>query len=367
MRSRPPTGKSEKVLGFVQPTTALEHSKPEPFSRAHDVSGWNRNAGIGEEDDLEGVVRRGDRAFESHLLQRGIRCKLLWLGLNVLPHRPDRVQSPGGVLQVREDEPEPRAGAGLHRAIVSIPNPIVCLTVATAIAALAVGRPAFATEILRCARFDQGELPVPAPSPYPSAIARADRISYAIKSAPYSVIFFGDSLTEGWDTGVWEHSLAPRGVLNAGVSGDRTDNLLWRLEYGNLAGPQPKAVVLLIGTNDLAYGRSPPRTAEGIRANLEVLRQHLPEARILLLGLLPREALPDAPLRIEVAQVNRLIRDCADDQHVFYAEIGDVLVTSGGLLSAEISPDQLHFTARGYALLAARLEPELDRLLSAEH
>jgi len=189
LRSRPPTGKSEKVQGFVQPTTALEHSKPEPFSRAHDVSGWNRNAGIGEEDDLEGVVRRGDRAFESHLLQRGIRCKLLWLGLNVLPHRPDRVQSPGGVLQVREDEPEPRAGAGLHRAIVSIPNPIVCLTVATAIAALAVGRPAFATEILRCARFDQGELPVPAPSPYPSAIARADRISYAIKSAPYSVVF----------------------------------------------------------------------------------------------------------------------------------------------------------------------------------
>ena len=104
MRSRPPTGKSEKVQGFVQPTTALEHSKPEPFSHAHDVSGWNRNAGIGEEDDLEGVVRRGDRAFESHLLQRGIRCKLLWLGLNVLPHRPDRVQAPGGVFQVREDE-----------------------------------------------------------------------------------------------------------------------------------------------------------------------------------------------------------------------------------------------------------------------
>jgi len=188
-----------------------------------------------------------------------------------------------------------------------------------------------------------------------------------VKSSPYSVVFFGDSLTEGWDTAVWEHYLAPRGVLNAGVSGDRTDNLLWRLEHGNLAGPQPKAVVLLIGTNDLAYGRSPAHTADGIRANLELLRQHLPEARILLLGLLPREAVPDAPLRIEVAQVNRLIRDCADDQRVFYAEIGDVLVASDGLLSAEISPDQLHLTAHGYALLAARLEPELDRLLTAEH
>ena len=90
-------------------------------------------------------------------------------------------------------------------------------------------------------------------------------------------------------------------------------------------------------------------------------------ARILLLGLLPRAAVPSALIRIEVAQVNRLIRDCADDQHVIYAEIGDLLLTSDGLLSAEISPDQLHFTARGYALLAARLEPELDRLLSAEH
>ena len=126
-------------------------------------------------------------------------------------------------------------------------------------------------------------------------------------------------------------------------------------------------MVLLIGTNDLAYGRSPARTADGIRANLEVLRQHRPGARIPLLGLLPREAIPGAPLRIEVAQVNRLIHGCADDQHVFYAEIGDVLLTSDGLLSADISPDQLHFTARGYALLATRLEPQLDRLLSAAH
>jgi hypothetical protein len=68
-----------------------------------------------------------------------------------------------------------------------------------------------------------------------------------------------------------------------------------------------------------------------------------------------------------VAHVNRLIRDCADDQHVFYAEIGDVLLASDGLLSAGISPDRLHLTARGHALLGARLEPELDRLLSVEH
>src|SRR5438105_7830564 len=82
--------------------------------------------------------------------------------------------------------------------------------------------------------------------------------------------------------------MSPRGVLNAGVSGDRTEHLLWRLTHGNLDGPAPRAVVLLIGTNDLGHGRSPDLAAEGIRANLLHLRQGLPEARILLLGLWPR-------------------------------------------------------------------------------
>ena len=234
---------------------------------------------------------------------------------------------------------------------------------AAALAALACLEPAFATESLRCARFSREEIPAPTPSQYPSALERLKLINQAVKSTRYSILFFGDSLTEGWDATIWERSLASRGALNAGVSGDRTDHLLWRLHHGNLAGPQPKAVVLLIGTNDLAYGRSPELTANGIRANLEMLRQRLPKARILLLGLLPREESPSAALRVEVAQVNQLIRDCADGKHVYYAEIGEVLLDRDGLLPAAISPDQLHFTEFGYALLATRLDSELDRLL----
>jgi GDSL-like Lipase/Acylhydrolase family len=111
---------------------------------------------------------------------------------------------------------------------------------------------------------------------------------------------------------------------------------------------------LLIGTNDLAAHRSPELTVDGIRANLVLLRERLPEARILLLGLLPREQFPDAPLHRAVAQVNRLIPDC---------EIGDALLVSDGRLSEAVSPDWLHFSERGYALLAASLEPLLDRVL----
>ena len=150
---------------------------------------------------------------------------------------------------------------------------------------------------LHCGRFAQETLPSPIPQKGVHALDRVEEITRAVKSAAYVVLFFGDSLTEHWDSTVWAQSLAPRGALNAGVSGDRTDHLLWRLMHGNLEGLPPKAVVLLIGTNDLGFGRSPELVADGIRANLETLRQHLPETSILLLGLLPREESPTAPLR----------------------------------------------------------------------
>jgi lysophospholipase L1-like esterase len=223
--------------------------------------------------------------------------------------------------------------------------------------------PARAGETVRCAAFANEALPTPTPSSYPSAVERAKSINQAVKSTRYSIIFFGDSLTEGWNRTVWEEHLAPRGALNAGVGGDRTDNLLWRLHHGNLAGPRPDAVVLLIGTNDLANRRSPELTADGVRAALQTLRHHFPETRILLLGLLPREEAATAPLRVATMRVNHMIPKCADDEHIVYADIGDVLLDGNGRLTPAIAPDGLHFTARGYALLTSRLDPELDRLL----
>ena len=110
------------------------------------------------------------------------------------------------------------------------------------------------------------------------------------------MLFLGDSLTERFPHDaphVWRKHMQPHDVLNAGVSGDRTENLLWRLQNGNLDGPPPALVVMLIGTNDLAYDgppRSPALAAEGIRANLLYLRRGCPTRRSCCLGLLPRGA-----------------------------------------------------------------------------
>jgi hypothetical protein len=111
----------------------------------------------------------------------------------------------------------------------------------------------------------QGELSPPTPRQNGHARARFEEINTAVKTQPHRVLFLGDSLTEGFDHEVWEQHMAPRGALNAGIGGDRTDHLRWRLEHGNLDGPPPQGVVLLIGTNDLGYEK-PTEAAAGIRA-----------------------------------------------------------------------------------------------------
>lgn len=212
---------------------------------------------------------------------------------------------------------------------------------------------------LACPRFTGEPLAAPAPREAAAPLRRFEEIKQRLAEHPYRAIFFGDSLTEHWDPEVWRETLGRRDVLNAGVSGDRTEHLLWRLDHGNLAGPPPKVAIVLIGTNDLGHGRPPGVAADGIRAVLLKLRDRLPDTRILLLGLWPRDAGPADRLRRETVAVNRLIETCADKRHVFYADIGGPLLDYRGELSRAISPDMLHLSAAGYA----RIAPTLDRLL----
>ena len=199
--------------------------------------------------------------------------------------------------------------------------------------------------------------------PTPSARARFEQINADVRNQPHRVLFLGDSLTEGFDHEVWEQHMAPRRVLNAGIGGDRTDHLRWRLEHGNLDGPPPQGVVLLIGTNDLGYERPTEVTAEGVRATLLQLRRRMPGAEILLLGLLPREDIPRIVERHEIAAVNRMIESCADGGAIRYADLGRFLLGADGRLLPQISPDRLHFNTQGYALLAPALDGAIDGLL----
>lgn len=235
--------------------------------------------------------------------------------------------------------------------------------VAAVLAFFAIVNPAWAEPTLRCGHFTQEKLAPPAPREHPSPVHRFALIASEVKSVRHRVLFFGDSLTERWDRQLWKEHMLPREVLNAGVSGDRTEHLLWRLERGNLDGPPPQLVILLIGTNDIGHGRSPELAAEGVRAVLAKLREKLPDTRILLLGELPRGEMPDNRLRRAVAEVSRLIQTCADNSSIVYADIGGVLLDAQGRLSHAVSNDELHFTPAGYARLAPQLDRLIDQLL----
>lgn len=236
------------------------------------------------------------------------------------------------------------------------------------LAALGGTPTAAAQTALSCAAFTAEKPPAPTPRTAASPMQRFAALNERVRTTPYRVLFFGDSLTERFPHDaplVWREHMQTRGVLNAGISGDRSENLLWRLRNGNLDGAAPSLVILLIGTNDLAHDgppRSPELTAEGIRANLLYLRERLPETPILLLGLLPRGASPDSELRRKVAAVNRLISGCADRRFVFYADIGGALLDTHGMLTPDVSPDRLHFSAAGYARLAPMLAAMIDNL-----
>lgn len=182
----------------------------------------------------------------------------------------------------------------------------------------------------------------------------------------HDLIFIGDSITQGWETkakSVWEAYYGHRNAFNLGFSGDRTEHVLWRLDHGELDGQTPKLVVIMLGTNNTGHRKDPPEhTAEGIRLILERLRNRMPEAKVLLLAVFPREERPDGELRRLNDRLNELLQSMADGQRVVFLDINRELLQPDGTLSRDIMPDLLHPNEQGYRIWARAMEPTLARL-----
>ncbi len=213
---------------------------------------------------------------------------------------------PGGCAE--RPRPKARDGSRAGAGVPAVPAIIFAIAIVL-LSGIAAGSANSPPTALECPPFAAAALPLPTPQRDPHAIERFHLINDAVRAGPHAILFFGDSLTEKWDPAIWARDFAPRGALNAGVNGDRTEHLLWRLQHGNLEGQHPQAVVLLIGTNDIGRDRPPAVVADGIRAILEALGARLPSARILLLGVLPRGEWAWSPRRRQVSEVNRLIRE----------------------------------------------------------
>lgn len=189
------------------------------------------------------------------------------------------------------------------------------------------------------------------------------------------LIVLGDSITHGWEgegEAVWDEYFAPRNGFNLGFGGDRTENVLWRLDNGAVDGLSPKLVILMIGTNNTGHRMdSVEDTVAGINAILKKLKQKLPATDILLLGIFPRGATPDDPARLRNQQINRRLKANAVNRkwqrkhaNVHYRDIGSIFVGDDGVISETIMPDLLHLSPEGYRLWAEVIEADVARIMA---
>ncbi|MFT3780741.1 MAG: GDSL-type esterase/lipase family protein [Nibricoccus sp.] len=206
-------------------------------------------------------------------------------------------------------------------------------------------------------------------------VKRHDEFVEIAKKGGVDVLFVGDSITDFWrqperGLAVWEKNFAPLHAANFGISGDRTQHVLWRLRNGELDGIDPRAVVLMIGTNNtgLERDRLTPRntTAEviaGVTAIVTELRTKLPHAKILLLAIFPRGERTDDLQRIQIVEINAALAKLHAGKQVHYLDIGKKFLTTDGTLSKEIMPDFLHPGTKGYEIWADAIRDPLAQLL----
>jgi beta-glucosidase len=183
---------------------------------------------------------------------------------------------------------------------------------------------------------------------------------------PPEVVFIGDSITQGWEQAgraVWERHFAPLHALALGFGGDRTENVLWRLQHSEVDGLAPKVVVLMIGTNNSGL-RSPESTAVGIRHLLDELHRRMASTRVLVLAVFPRGEKPDDPLRGVNERLNKIIAGFADGRRVHHLDINAALLEADGSLSRDVMPDLLHPSEKGYAIWQRAMAPTLQKLLA---
>jgi lysophospholipase L1-like esterase len=187
------------------------------------------------------------------------------------------------------------------------------------------------------------------------------------KAGNIDLLFHGDSITDWWvqgeeNTAMFQKYFGPFRTANFAVAGDTTQGVLWGLRNGEGQGFRPKAIMLMIGTNN-SFTSTAPEIAEGIGAIVLEMRHDFPDAKILLLAIFPR-SVPGDPVRDKIADVNRIIARLDDQRHVFYMDIGAKFLDEKGVfLPNTFRPDNLHPVAKGYDIWGEAVQAKVAELM----
>lgn len=195
---------------------------------------------------------------------------------------------------------------------------------------------------------------------------RHEQFLARIKEGPVGLLFLGDSITDAWPRRgqpSWDRFAAYH-PADFGISGDRTEHVLWRITNGELVGIDPKAVVIMIGTNNIGHSadEKPEWAAGGVKKIVDTVHEKLPRAKILLLAVFPRGA-KNSDARSRVEATNRIIAGLGDGKTIHYLDIGQSFLDPNGEIPKDVMPDGLHPTEKGYDIWYSAMWPTLEKLL----
>lgn len=190
------------------------------------------------------------------------------------------------------------------------------------------------------------------------------------KTGDFDILFLGDSITYLWTVGegdmsgylggqrLFDKYFGDMKVANFGIAGDTTQGVLGRLQNGEGQGHKPKAVMLMLGTNNTGNA-SGEEIAEGIGAVVYELRKDFPDAKIMLLAIFPRGSGPNDSNRKKCETANKIISKLDDGKHVFFTDINSKFLKEDGSLIGFRPNENLHPIEEGFDIWGAAVAPTL--------
>ena len=180
---------------------------------------------------------------------------------------------------------------------------------------------------------------------------------------PIDVLLVGDSITIQWGDS-WKKHFPTLKAVNIGIGGDKTQNILWRLDHGGVEGLQPKAIVLMIGNNNMFFT---PETgieaaAKGIKMCVRNLREKFPDASLVLAKILPAHA-PGNRFHDDIKKTNLALAALKldADTKVRVLDLTADFTNADGTIKKELfTPDNIHLSPAGYGVYAQRLKALLQ-------
>ena len=182
-----------------------------------------------------------------------------------------------------------------------------------------------------------------------------------------TIVMLGNSLTEfGGD---WSEKLGVCGVVNYGIMGDNAQGMLRRLHQ--ITPHHPKAIFLMVGTNNVCSEESAEETFEKCRSVIDSIRMQTPQTRLFVQSLLPVNMAVKRWKKLEkqeqkIVEINRLLADYCHSCGLDFIHLHPLFAAEDGLtMRKELTVDGLHINEAGYHIWSKALQPYLRQLLSS--